>query len=80
MSCAAPALGAEFEQAVYHALTRVRDFLQSAAVWRKQFRAIRLKVFNHAIVYEVAADQVYVVGLFHGSQDPENWLGSNNPA
>lgn len=61
-----PGLGAEFEQAVYHALKRVRDFPQSAAAWRKQFRAVRLKVFNHAIVYEFADGQVFVVGLFHG--------------
>lgn len=75
-----PGLGAEFEQDVYCALTRVRDFPQSAATWRKQFRAVRLKVFNHAIVYEFAEDQVFVVGLFHGSQDPEHWLENNNPA
>jgi plasmid stabilization system protein ParE len=68
-----PGLGAEF----YRELTRGFEFiLENPLLSRVAYRGLRkrkLNRFPYLVVYQVTDEDVSVVSVFHGSQNPAVW-------
>ena len=66
-------LDLEFMQSIDDALSRiVAGPVQYPNIY-KSLRRIVVRRFPFAIFYEVAADEIQVIAVFHSRRDPERW-------
>ena len=64
-----------FEHAVTTALERIAAFPQMYALTDDRHRICRVRRSRYLIVYQFASatDEVVVIAVVHGSQEPEAW-------
>lgn len=66
-------LDLEFMQCVDDALSRVvLNPLQYPIVFKTLRRAV-VRRFPFAVFYELGADEIHIVAVFHSRRDPERW-------
>lgn len=66
-------LDAEFMLCVEEALQRIVRTPKSYSVAHRQFRRAVVRRFPFAIFYEVTADEIRVMAVFHSRRNPKRW-------
>src|SRR3954470_5179678 len=70
-----PGLGDAFADAVDEVLGRVGPMPEIYAVVMNGVRRAKLQRFPYLVYYRVRGDRVEVLGVLHGSRDPQTWQG-----
>ena len=66
-------LDLEFMQSIDDAMSRIVASPHRYPNVYKSLRRIVIRRFPFAIFYEVAADEIQVIAVFHSRRDPERW-------
>jgi plasmid stabilization system protein ParE len=66
-------LDLEFMQSIDEALLRVVANPQIFPIVYQSLRRVVIRRFPFAIFYEVIADEIQVIAVFHSRRDPEMW-------
>jgi plasmid stabilization system protein ParE len=66
-------LDLEFMQSIDEALSRIVAHPSLYPVIHRTPRRAVVRRFPFAIFYEVAADEIQVIAVFHSRRDPERW-------
>lgn len=66
-------LDLEFMQSIDDAMSRIVASPDQYPNVYKSLRRIVIRRFPFAIFYEVAADEIQVIAVFHSRRDPERW-------
>src|SRR6266511_5782358 len=66
-------LDLEFMQSIDEALSRIVANPNLYPVVYRTLRRAVVRRFPFAIFYEVAADEIQVIAVFHSRRDPERW-------
>jgi len=66
-------LGDAFAEAVEEMLTRVQAMPELYAAVFRGLRRGKLRRFPYVVYYRVLADRIEVIGVLHGSRDPQVW-------
>lgn len=70
-----PGLGEEFLARIDELYNRIADFPEAYAVISDLgIRKARLRQFPFVVGYVQEADAILVLGVLHGSRDPEGWI------
>jgi toxin ParE1/3/4 len=66
-------LGVDFVARIQEALDRIASMPRVHPVIHENVRRAIAKKFPYIVYYEVEADQIVVVPVFHSSRDPSAW-------
>jgi len=67
-------LDLEFMQSIDDALSRIVAHPNLYPVVYRTLRRSVVRRFPFAIFYDVAADEIQVIAVFHSRRDPERWM------
>jgi plasmid stabilization system protein ParE len=62
-----------FMQSVDEALSRIRANPNQYPVVYQSLRRVVVRRFPFAVFYEVTADEIQIIAVFHSRRDPESW-------
>jgi plasmid stabilization system protein ParE len=66
-------LDIEFMERIDDALSRIVRNPQLYTIVYRTLRRVTVRRFPFAVFYEVTADEIQVVAVFHSRRDPEIW-------
>ena len=66
-------LDIEFMERIDEALSRIASNPKSYPIVHRTLRRAVVRRFPFALFYEITADEIQVVAIFHSRQDPEKW-------
>jgi len=70
-------LGNKFLDAVLTAIAAARERPMSCPEVRRGVRAIRCRRFPYRVYFEVKADRIVVLAVYHTARDPKRWDDSS---
>ena len=69
-----PGLGDEFATAVDAAIDQLIERPESFRIMWKQYRRVLIRRFKVVVPFEIAGEDIYVLGVVHGSRDLPRWI------
>jgi plasmid stabilization system protein ParE len=66
-------LGVDFLNKIAETLTRIEALPESYEVVFGRVRRSVVEKFPYSIFYQIEADQITVLAIFHGKRDPQTW-------
>ena len=68
-----PALGDRFRASVEHRFDSISLYPESFGIVLADARAARVRGFPYLLLFEMNADVIEVLGVFHTASDPSKW-------
>jgi toxin ParE1/3/4 len=68
-----PGLGRKFLECVEEVFDRIRRTPEVHALTYRGMRQTLVRRFPYVVCYTFEADSVYVIAVFHGHRDPNQW-------